>query len=80
MGPIILFDIIHKSHCTISANFYLYLQYFQQQNKRISNRPLDYHYSNTNTITFLIQQILKKKKKSSLPQCLRDSQVLNNLN
>ena len=23
------FDIIHGSHCTISANFYIYLQYFQ---------------------------------------------------
>ena len=23
-----IFGIIHKSHCTISANFYLYLPYF----------------------------------------------------
>ena len=30
--PIVLFDTIHKSHCTTLANFYLYLQYFQQKN------------------------------------------------
>ena len=30
-GPIALFDTIHESHYTISANFYLYLQYFQQK-------------------------------------------------
>ena len=29
MGSAVLFDIIHKSYCTISVNFYLYLQYFQ---------------------------------------------------
>ena len=26
-----LFDTIYRSYCTISANFYLYLQYFQQK-------------------------------------------------
>ena len=26
-----LFDTIHESHCIISANFYFYLQYFQQK-------------------------------------------------
>ena len=31
MGPTTIFGIIHGSHCTISANFYLYLQYFQQK-------------------------------------------------
>ena len=31
MGPTALFDIIHGSHGTISANFYFYLQYFQQK-------------------------------------------------
>ena len=31
MGPIAFFGTIHESHCTISANFYLYLQYFQQK-------------------------------------------------
>ena len=28
MGLTALFYIIHKSHCTISANFYFYIQYF----------------------------------------------------
>ena len=28
IGPIVLFGTIYESHCTISANFYLYLQYF----------------------------------------------------
>ena len=31
MGFIALFDIIYESYFTISANFYLYLQYFQQK-------------------------------------------------
>ena len=31
MGPNAFFDTIHGSHGTISANFYLYLQYFQQK-------------------------------------------------
>ena len=30
MGSIVHFGIIHEPHCTISTNFYLYLQYFQQ--------------------------------------------------
>ena len=30
-SSIVLFDIIHEFHYTISANFYLYLQYFQQK-------------------------------------------------
>jgi len=38
MGFTAPFGTIHGSHCTISTNFYLYLQYFQQ-NKRIPNRP-----------------------------------------
>ena len=29
MGPIALFSTVHRSHYTISVNFYLYLQYFQ---------------------------------------------------
>ena len=29
MGSTALFDIIHELHCTMSTNFYLYLQYFQ---------------------------------------------------
>jgi len=31
MGPTTLFDTIHGSHYTISANFYLNIQYFQQK-------------------------------------------------
>ena len=31
MGLIALFDTIHRFHCIISINFYLYLQYFQQK-------------------------------------------------
>ena len=31
MGFTALFSTIHRSHYTISANFYLYLQYFQQK-------------------------------------------------
>ena len=31
MGPTALFNIIYRSHYTISANFYFYLQYFQQK-------------------------------------------------
>ena len=27
----VLFGIIYRFHCTISVNFYLYLQYFQQK-------------------------------------------------
>ena len=30
MGSIVLFGIIHESYCIIYANFYIYLQYFQQ--------------------------------------------------
>ena len=37
MSPIALFDTIHESHCTISTNFYLYLQYFRQKNFIFSN-------------------------------------------
>ena len=29
MGPTTLFGTIYESYYTISANFYLYLQYFQ---------------------------------------------------
>ena len=31
ISSIALFDTIHGSHCTILANFYFYLQYFQQK-------------------------------------------------
>ena len=38
------FSIIHESHHTISANFYLYLQYFQQKKfsfRKISGSQMD---------------------------------------
>ena len=31
MSLIVLFGITYRFHCTISVNFYLYLQYFQQK-------------------------------------------------
>ena len=31
MGATAFFGIIHRSYCTISANFYFYLQYLQQK-------------------------------------------------
>ena len=31
MDLIVFFDTTHGSYCTILANFYLYLQYFQQK-------------------------------------------------
>ena len=47
----LIFAIIHESYCTISANIYLYLRYFQQkffqfqQNKWIPNGPSISHFS-----------------------------------
>ena len=44
IGPTTLFGTIHGSHCIISANFYLYLQYFQQKNlsfNKISESQID---------------------------------------
>ena len=29
MGVSVIFEIIHESYCTISTDFYFYLQYFQ---------------------------------------------------
>ena len=43
-GPTALFDTIHKFYYTISANFYLYLQYFQQKKfsfRKISGSQMD---------------------------------------
>ena len=36
MGLTTLFNIIHRYHCIISTNFYLYLQYFLQKNSSFS--------------------------------------------
>ena len=54
MGFVVLFDTIHESHYTISANFYIYLQYFQQKkfNFSIINRsqtdPKNFHFNLSN--------------------------------
>ena len=45
IGPTALFDTIHRSHYSISANFNLYLQYFQQKNfsfSKISSSQMDH--------------------------------------
>ena len=50
MGLIALFDTIYESHCTISVNFYLYLQYFQQKVfnfSKISGFQTNPQYNNT---------------------------------
>ena len=43
MGLTALFGTIHGSHCTISAEFYIYLQYSQQKifnfSKQTNNLP-----------------------------------------
>ena len=40
-----LFVIIHRSHCIILANFYLYLQYFQQKSFHFQqNKQSQYTY------------------------------------
>ena len=44
MDPTTLFGIFYRSYNTISANFYLYLQYFQQKNfsfRKISESQMD---------------------------------------
>ena len=44
MDPTILFGIFYGSYYTISANFYLYLQYFQQKKfsfRKISGSQMD---------------------------------------
>ena len=47
MSPTTSFGTIYRSHCTISANFYLYLQYFQQKTfsfNKISRSQTDPNY------------------------------------
>ena len=47
MSPTTSFGTIYRSHCTISANFYLYLQYFQQKTfsfNKISRFQTDSNY------------------------------------
>ena len=45
-----IFVTIYESHCPISANFYIYLQYFQQKVfsfSKISGFQTDQHLKNT---------------------------------
>ena len=74
----VLIGIIHYPHYTISVNFYLYIQYFQQQkfqfqqNKQISNEPLVMHdmlrkikqnLSGTSAVMLSLWTPIQKKKK-----------------
>ena len=57
MGPITFFGTIYRFHCTISTNFYLYLQYFQQKVfsfSKISGFQIDHL---NNIIQFLLKII-----------------------
>ena len=56
MDPTVLFGTIHRSYCTISANFYLYKQYFQQKIfsfSKISGSQTDFWYVFSN-LCFLV--------------------------
>ena len=47
MSFIALFGTIYRSYCIISANFYIYLQYFQQKNfnfNKISKSQIDMYF------------------------------------
>ena len=56
MGPTVLFGTIHGSHCTISFNFYLYLQYIQ---KKVFNfSKISGSQINTSSVKFLIHPFL----------------------
>ena len=50
INPTALVGIIYGTYYTISANFYLYLQYFQQKNftfNKISESQTDQNYQNS---------------------------------
>ena len=56
MGLIALFGTIYGSHCIILANFYFYLQYFQQKVfsfSKISESQTDPKYNKYNKISIL---------------------------
>ena len=65
MSPIALFGTIHGSHCTILANFYLYLQYFQQNVfnfNKINESQKDLNlFSNEHLVPFLFFVVIFKK-------------------
>ena len=52
IGLTVLFGTDHRSHCTISTNFYIYLQYFQQKVfsfSKISGSQTDSWYDSPST-------------------------------
>ena len=56
MSPTALFSTIYGFHCTISANFYFYLQYFQQKVfnfNKINGSQIDSKYYKYNKISIL---------------------------
>ena len=65
MSLIALFDTIHGSHYTISTNFYLYLQYFQQKVfsfNKINESQIDFKlFSNEHLVPFLFFVVIFKK-------------------
>ena len=63
MGLTALFDTIHRSHCIVSTNFYLYLQYFQQKFSsfsKINESQMDLKYLPSS------QKCPNKKRESNL--------------
>ena len=65
MNSTTLFDTVHGSHCTISTNFYLYLQYFQQlvfNFSKISGIQIDPKYRNRGDRRCVWLRINKRKK------------------
>ena len=63
MGYTAFFNTIHVSYYTISANFYLYLQYFQQKIFSFNkiNRSQTDPYNNLKVQGMLVQFTLFKK-------------------
>ena len=61
MGLTALFGTIHGSHYTISANFYLYLQYFQQKVfnfSKISDQTYPKRVTDRNSIRVVVVMII----------------------
>ena len=61
MGSTELFGTIHGSHCTISTNFYLYLQYFQQKVfnfSKISDQTYPKRVMDRNSIRVIVVMII----------------------
>ena len=68
MSPTALFGTIHGSHCTISTNFYLYLQYFQQKVFSFSKingsqiSPISSQFINIDMTTFIEEKQTRMRK------------------